>query len=99
MVALLESLVIYTAQVCTCVKILTGVVIMDDNLAVGADRAGVTAFSTASAQGIPVFSPLEPLFYDPDAHNIRPPLRQKITGRFVLTLSNNLLYNIYYTQL
>lgn len=59
---------------------------MDDNLAVGVNRAGVTAFSAASAQGIPVFSPLEPLFYDPDAHNSRPPLRQKNYGKICLDI-------------
>lgn len=98
MVALPETLVIYTAQVCPGVKILARVVIMNDNLAVGAYGAGVTALSAASAEGIPVITPLEPFFQNTNTRHIRSPLRQKFTGRFVLTLSDNLLYNIYYTQ-
>lgn len=76
MVALLETLVIYTAQVCLRVKIFAGIVIMNLNLAVGADRAGITAFSAASAKGIPVITPLEPFFQDTNTHYIRSPLRQ-----------------------
>lgn len=61
-VALLEPLLIHTAQVRLSVKIFARVIIMNDYLAVGADRAGITAFSAASAKRIPVIPPLEPFF-------------------------------------